>query len=135
VRSYMDSVYTVLLAGDLQMYGHIWFKYTVLANPIQCMPQKYTNIQMCGHIRYRYTVLANSIHAGTFGIMSTIEYTQYTAQFDCVYSCLGLARTIYIYIYIYIYMVYTVGTCTRSAPLKKRVIFTLSAPIRTPLNI
>jgi len=29
----------------------------------------------------------------------------------------------------------TVGTCTHSAPLKKRVIFTLSAPIRTPLNI
>jgi hypothetical protein len=35
---------------------------------------------------------------------------------------------------IYSFSQSTVGTCTRSAPLKKIVIFTLSAPIRIPLN-
>ena len=38
---------------------------------------------------------------------------------------------------IYVRYVYAVLTCTQSAgaPLKNRVIFTLSAPVRTPLNI
>ena len=38
--------------------------------------------------------------------------------------------------YIFLLLIlFTVLTCTHSAPLKNRVVFTLSAPIRTPLNI